>query len=215
MSEGSLAGNLVNLLYQIQRLHMHFDKDHIYHIYNRSNETVFYSESNYLFFIGKVRKLIYPVSDILAWCLMPNHFHFLICANQESEDFIKESHRPNVQVLSKNFGTLLSSYTQAINKSIKRRGKLFAHNTKAKLISQQGNDYIENCFFYIHQNPLNARIVKKIENWKYSSFQDYAGISKESLCNKSLASDLISYDKENFIEQSYTVIEEKYLLSFH
>lgn len=194
---------------------MHFEVDHIYHIYNRSNETVFYSGDNYLFFINKVRKLIFPVCDILAWCLMPNHFHFLIYANQESVDLINESHRPNVQLLSKNFGTLLSSYTQAINKSFKRRGKLFAHNTKAKLISQQGNDYIENCFFYIHQNPIHSGLVKKIENWKYSSFQDYAGITRESLCNKNLAYDLINIDIENFVEQSYAIIEESYLRSFH
>lgn len=194
---------------------MHFDKNHIYHVYNRSNETVFYSESNYLFFIEKVRKLIYPVCDIFAWCLMPNHFHFLIQANQETVKLTEEKHRPTLQVLSKNFGTLLSSYTQALNKSIKRRGRLFAHNTKAKLITHQGNEHIENCFFYIHQNPIQAGLVEKIESWKYSSFQDYAGLREGTMCNKSLAFEMINYDQENFIEQSYAVIEEKYLRSFH
>ena len=57
---------------------MHFEKDKTYHIYNRSNNTVFYNDRNYLFFLSKVKTLIAPMADILAWCLMPNHFHMLI-----------------------------------------------------------------------------------------------------------------------------------------
>jgi len=195
---------------------MHFDQDHIYHVYNRSNETVFLSADNYLFFMEKVRRFIYPVCDILAWCLMPNHFHFLIHANSRSVQSTMEKHRVSLQVLSKNFGTLLSSYTQSFNKfeKRKRRGRLFSHNTVAKPIVQEKGDYLDNCFFYIHQNPLQARLVIKIEDWMYSSFPDYAGFRKGSLCNKNLAYELINFDKENFYEQSYAVIEEKYLESF-
>lgn len=193
---------------------MHFEKDHIYHIYNRSNETVFYSKNNYLFFIEKVRKLIYPVCDLLAWCLMPNHFHMMINATEESVEYAREKHRPNVQILSKNIGTLLSSYTQALNKSVGRRGRLFAHNTQAKSISNFRKDYLENCFFYIHQNPLQAGLVKKIENWKYSSFIDYAEEMSDSICNKELAYQLIDIDKDNFKEQSYAIVEDRYLKAF-
>ncbi|MCK5170586.1 MAG: hypothetical protein KAQ75_11970 [Bacteroidales bacterium] len=60
---------------------MCFEKDKTYHVYNRSNNTVFYNERNYLFFLSKVKSQIAPVADILAWCLMPNHFHLLIVAN--------------------------------------------------------------------------------------------------------------------------------------
>ena len=126
-----------------------------------------------------------------------------------------EKHRPTLQILSKNFGTLLTSYTHAINKSRKRRGSLFSHKTKAKLITHQGNDYLENCFFYIHQNPVEAGLVSKLEDWEYSSFPDYAGLRKGTLCNKDLAFELINYDKEKFYEQSYAVIEEKYLQGFY
>ncbi len=52
---------------------MHFEKDKTYHIYNRSNNTVFFDERNYLFLLWKVKKQIAPIADILAWCLMPNH----------------------------------------------------------------------------------------------------------------------------------------------
>jgi len=193
---------------------MYFEKDYTYHVYNRSNEIVFYSEDNYLFFIEKVRKLIFPVCDILAWCLMPNHFHFLLQANEESIQLTNEKHRPTLQQLSKNLGTVHSSYTQAINKTLKRKGSLFAHNTKAKQITHQGNNFIENCFFYIHQNPVQAGLVKKLEDWEYSSFQDYAGFRKGTLCNKNLAYELINYNKDNFYEQSYAIIDEKYINGF-
>jgi len=64
--------------------------------------------------------------------VMPNHFHLLLSAKPEAVKFINEKHRIHTQVLSKNIGTLLSSYTQAINKQVNRRGALFAHKTIAK-----------------------------------------------------------------------------------
>ena len=187
---------------------MHFENEEIYHIYNRSNEQVFFERRNYLFFLEKVRKLIFPVCDILAWCLMPNHFHFMIVANERSVAFTNENHRPVLQLLPKNIGTLLSSYTKAINKEKRRRGSLFSHNTKAKLINSEGN-HLENCFYYIHQNPLLAGFVTKIEDWEFSSFKDYSGLRDGSLCNKSLAAEIIELDIENFYEQSYAIIDEK------
>ncbi|MEZ5198234.1 MAG: hypothetical protein R2764_18150 [Bacteroidales bacterium] len=190
---------------------MHFDETYIYHVFNRSNETVFYTAENYLFFIKKIRKHIYPFCDILAWCLMPNHFHFLIQANDKSVKLTMEKHRPAIQQLSKNLGTALSSYSQAINKERKRRGSLFAHSTEAKQLTLQGNEYVKNCFFYIHQNPLKAGLVKKLEDWDYTSFPDYAGFRKGTLCNKNLAYEIIDFEKESFYEQSYAVIDEKHL----
>ena len=142
---------------------------------------------------------------------MPNHFHFMIYANKLSASNVNEKHRPTLQVLSKKFGILLSSYTQALNKYKRRRGSLFAHQTEARQITHQRKGYIENCFFYIHQNPLKAKLVDKLEDWKYSSFPDYAGLRKGSLCNKDLAYEVINIDKEHFYEQSYANIDEKYI----
>jgi len=90
---------------------MHFEEGHIYHIYNRSNRKVFPGRENYLFFLNKVHKHIEPCCEILAWCLMPNHFHFLLQATGKSIGDINEKHRLQTQLLSKNWGVLLSSYT--------------------------------------------------------------------------------------------------------
>ena len=203
---------------------MHFEEDYTYHVYNRSNQNIFYNSENYLYFLDKVKKHILPYSNLLAYCLIPNHFHFLINANKDSVKSIGEKHRPNTQVLSKQIGTLLSSYTQAINKQENRKGSLFSHNTKAKVLNNtlltvpnrlegivEKPNYAKTCFFYIHQNPYNAGIVKKLEEWEYSSFKEYAGLRNGSLVNKKLAENIINFDKNDFYGQSYAIINDNML----
>lgn len=188
---------------------MHFKEGYTYHIYNRSNETVFQNDDNYLYFLGKVKDLIYPFCDILAWCLMPNHFHFLIKVKEKGAALTGEKHRPHLQQLSKNIGVLISSYTSAFNKSYQRKGSLFSHTTKAKQLNFSNNNYAAVCFFYIHRNPFDSGLVEKIEDWRYSSIRDFAGIRNGKLINQNVAHDIINFDKENFIEQSYIVLKEK------
>jgi len=59
---------------------MNFEIDNIYHIYNQGNnrQKIFYGERNYVFFVEKIRRHILPYADVLAWCLMPNHFHLMV-----------------------------------------------------------------------------------------------------------------------------------------
>ena len=190
---------------------MHFEEDYTYHVYNRSNEILFYTHENYLFFLNKVKILILPYSDILAWCLLPNHFHFLLVVKPEGAVLTDEKHRANTQILSKNIGTLLSSYTQAINKQINRKGGLFAHTTKAKLLNLAGNQYAETCFNYIHQNPCEIGLADRPEDWEFSSYRDYLGMRKDPLVNIQLAEQIIEFDKENFAEWSKAVLDEKML----
>jgi len=111
---------------------MHFEENFTYHIYNRSNNCLFKTRENYLYFLEKFRNYISPYTEVLAWCLMPNHFHFMLVPHIKATEMVKEKHLPHTQLLSKQFGTFLSSYTKAFNKQNKRRGSLFAHNTDAK-----------------------------------------------------------------------------------
>jgi len=184
---------------------------------------VFYNRENYLFFLNKVTSHIFPACKILSWVLMPNHFHFLIMATNESCKNVNEAHRPNLQLLSKNIGWLLSSYTQAINKQENRRGKLFAHNTKAKLLWEDTyplsrskrlsgyEDYATTCFLYIHQNPVIAGLVKKMDEWEFSSFKDYAGLRNGKLIDRKLAFEFIDLDQKDFLKQSEYLLSESIL----
>ncbi len=57
-----------------------FEPGKYYHIYNRANgfEKLFLSDENYRYFLRQYVKYIEPVAITYAWCLLPNHFHFLI-----------------------------------------------------------------------------------------------------------------------------------------
>lgn len=190
---------------------MYFEIEGLYHIYNRSNTTSFREIDNYLFFINKVKKHIQPYCEIFAWCLMPNHFHFIVQADERSVRYIEEKHRPYTQQLSKSWGMLLSSYTQAYNKRYGTKGSLWAHQTEAKMLNHYYLPYAMVCFQYIHQNPLRAGLVDRLEDWEFSSFREYLNNSEDPLINQQLAHEWINYDKENFYEQSSSALNEDLL----
>jgi putative transposase len=184
---------------------MQFTEGSFYHIYNRGNDkrTIFFQERNYDFFLQKVEKYIVPHADLLAWCLMPNHFHFLVQANVSSIKIIKDKPIP-INALTEGIRMLLSSYTKAIQKQEPITGNLFQQKTKFKSV----DDYLPTAFHYIHQNPLRANLVKRLEDWKWSSMQQYLGVSTHQLCKKEIASTFIEVNWERLLEESYLVIPE-------
>jgi hypothetical protein len=115
---------------------------------------------------------------------------------------------------------MLSSYTRAINIQEKRTGSLFQQNSKAKCLTDLkmlGNteSYGLICFKYIHQNPLKAGLVKRIEDWEFSSFNDYAGLRNGDLSNKALCYELLEVPNEEraFMKFSYQETDEERLKS--
>jgi len=183
---------------------MNFLPTNIYHVYNRGNnrQNIFFNEGNYFYFLGKIRRHLLGQCDILAYCLMPNHFHLLV--------YTKEIFENNKMIRS--IATILSSYTQAINNQENRVGNLFQQKTKAKLLENNADainrnvDYALTCLNYIHQNPLRAGLVKNLEDWNFSSFNEFTGIKKNGFCNVTLAKQLIAIgDPEDFYKQSYNL----------
>ena len=193
---------------------MNYSPNEVYHIYNRGNnkQQIFFNDENYLFFLRKVNKQLLPYCDILCWCLMPNHFHLIIHANEASCKPRSAFEFKSIQELSYRIGILLSTYSQAINKQNKTSGSLFQQKTKAKILSKNyhqhcANSYLINCMHYCHQNAWKAGIVNKIEEWPYSSFPDYCGFRNGQLCNKSLLLELTGYSLKDFYDDSYKVID--------
>ena len=188
----------------------------IYHVYNRGNnrQRLFYEEENYLYFLTKVRQYIVPNCDILAYSLMPNHFHFLIHANKRSVRLFRRSNvksarlvvtRPKMSVFSKGIQLLLSSYAKSVNKRFTRSGSLFRQNTKWKKTSDElfSFDYTLPCFLYIHQNPVSAGLVRSPGDWKYSSYREYAGLTSDPpICNLQLAKELLALEKNDMFNLS-------------
>ena len=172
-------------------------------------------DENYVYFLMKMRRHLLPLVDLLCYCLMPNHFHFLLAPKAQAS-MPSNAVKPRLGVsaqaeevpdrqeqLSHAIGTLLSSYTKAINKRYGRTGSLFRARTKMKAgwiegpITASGSnshlffkddlDYARQCFDYIHQNPVRARIVSSATDWIYSSARDYSGLRNGDLCNQHLA----------------------------
>jgi REP-associated tyrosine transposase len=188
---------------------MEFLENELYHIYNRGNnkQVIFFNPENYIYFLQKVRKFMLPHCDILAFCLMPNHFHFLISADNRTIA-TKSIAGKEKNILSEGIRSLLSSYTQAINKQNNSTGSLFQQNTKAKNLYDGSKSHDLLCFHYIHQNPMKAKLVEKMEAWEYSSFKDYCGLRNGTLCNKELAIKLLAINIKAFYTDSYRIIND-------
>jgi len=188
-----------------------------YHIYNRSNnrEIVYRNPENYHFFLTKYRKYFEQYAEVIAYCLMPTHFHFLLYIKSvlPDKDSAELNRDPILDTMNKakyQFGILLSSYSKAMNKQRNRHGSLFQRHTKT--IEVDDESYLLTLIGYIHQNPVRAKLVRQQEEWEFSSYRDYIGIRNGTLPNKDI---LYSYfrSEEEYREYSKDLIEsvrEKY-----
>ncbi|MGI2903658.1 transposase [Tolypothrix sp. VBCCA 56010] len=139
-----------------------------YHVYNRGNNrsSIFFERENYVYFLRLIREhLITNAVDIVAYCLMPNHYHFLVYLRDET--------------LSDGMKSLSLSYTKAINKRFNRSGVLFQGRFQSIHVSQ--TDYLVNLSRYIHLNPVKAGLVQQPEEWEFSSYLEYAGLRAGTL----------------------------------
>jgi putative transposase len=97
---------------------------------------------------------------IIAYCLMPNHFHLLLKQNTDSG-------------ISTYLANFQNSYTKYFNAKHKRTGALFDRQFKAVLIESENQ--LLHVTRYIHLNPYSSRLVKfnEIQSYPYSSLPEY------------------------------------------
>lgn len=178
---------------------MQLNAGSIYHVYNRGNsrERIFFSPEDYRLFLKNMRLYLKPQTDILAWCLMPTHFHFLVHANETSVQVTEETGFKRQQ-FSQAMRQLLSSYTHTKSEQEGRAVGLFLQRTKAVCVSDD-REHASIAFRYIHQSPVRTRLVEKLEDWPFSSFADYAGIRDGKLCNRPLAIRLLDLREESVL----------------
>lgn len=104
--------------------------------------------------------------EIICFCLMTNHFHFLL----------KQIEKDGVMIFLKN---IQSSYGRYFNTKYKMLGPLFQNRFKATLI--EDDEYLLYLSRYIHLNPYSSLVLKKKEDllqYPWSSFLQYLGITK-------------------------------------
>lgn len=142
---------------------MKFYESQLFHIYNQGNNQrqIFLSDENYEFFIWKMRAYLLPFGEFIGWCLMPNHFHWLLFVRRleisrkglwEHVDKVENLRRiakygekaipviDNKQrkktekliTLNHAIGSLEKSYSKAFNKATDQSGSLFRAHAKAK-----------------------------------------------------------------------------------
>jgi putative transposase len=92
-------------------------------IWDRGNngETIFTEERNYEYFLKLFEKHISPIADTFAYCLMPNHFHFLIRIKSDLPGF---GNLEGLKPLYGHFFNFFNAYTKAFNKAYNRTGSL-------------------------------------------------------------------------------------------
>ncbi len=102
-----------------------------YHIYNRGNnrEIIFKEEKNYYYFMTNFNKYVNNIVDTFSYCLMPNHFHFLV----RIKDIENNKTKGGLTFIDKCFRDFFITYAKAINNNYNRTGALFQQKFKKKL----------------------------------------------------------------------------------
>lgn len=144
-----------------------------YHIFNRgiNHHAIFFEERNYYYFLQLLKKNLLDYVDVLAYCLLPNHFHLIIKAKEETEAPVNKDPIPSSdrllekdiigKLISDQFRKMFISYTQAINKQENRDGALMLSKFKRVEITQ--HEYLEYAIFYTLYNPEKHGIVKRLQ----------------------------------------------------
>jgi putative transposase len=187
-----------------------------YHIYNRGIEKrrVFANRSNLNRFISsmiyyqlegpkskfsnylKRKSLKYSenkIVDILCYCLMPNHFHFLL--KQLKDNGVSE-------FTSK----LTNSYTRYFNTKNNRVGPLFQGEFKAVMV--ESDEQLLHLSRYIHLNPLVSYLVKELKQYEWSSYNEYK-TNQPGICAKE---DVLAFFKKPEKYQEFVHDQEDYAL---
>lgn len=148
-----------------------FDIDSAYHIYNRgvAKSDIFIESIDYEYFMKIVNRYLDPNCtdirgdgavyekydlDIIAYCLMSNHFHFVIYQRDNNE-------------IRRFMQSVMTAYSMYFNKKYERVGPVFQGRYKARRIWEDPD--LLNLTRYIHMNPPHY------DNYIYSSFPEYTG----------------------------------------
>ena len=187
--------------------HIPLEPESYYHIFSRAigNEKLFKEDKNYLYFLGKYKKYIRPIADTYCYCLLPNHFHFLIRIKPEQE---LNSVRP-----IQSFSNLFNSYTKAINKTYNRKGSLFIDYLRHGEVKD--NAQLCATAFYIHKNPVHHGLCEKLEDWKWSSFNAVSSLQPSTLKREDVLQcfngedEFRTYHKQQvFLKGAYSELED-------
>jgi len=175
---------------------------------------------------------MHPHVHLLAYSLMPNHFHFLV-NTMDSISILKDGIPENLKdemdsipqkkdgiladesligkIVSNQFRRFFITYSMAINHQENRTGSLFSKNFKRLEIEDE--DYLWYVAFYIHYNPQKHGYIDDFRKYRYSSWLAYNS-QKATLLNRELLTelfggidDLLEYHKYLHEEKELNLLE--------
>ncbi|WP_340114082.1 REP-associated tyrosine transposase [Maribellus mangrovi] len=116
--------------------------------------------------------------EIFAWCILSNHFHLVIRAKEDStlpnilRDYKKYTNKAIKRAITEN---IKENRKERLLKQFERSEGFRFWRADNKPIELWSNAVIDQKIDYIHQNPVEAGLVFKAEDYVYSSAIDYAG----------------------------------------
>lgn len=116
--------------------------------------------------------------SIAAYCLMPNHVHFIVIPHDKV-------------ALSSTFKLSHMRYSQYFNNKLAKKGQLWQGRYYSCVLDEK---HFQAAIRYVENNPVRALLVKKAEEWQWSSARDHLGIGK-GLISLADLSDLLSIEK--------------------
>ena len=137
-----------------------FVEGEYYHVFNRGafKQAIFYRHDAYIAFQQYLLRYasVFGI-EIVAFCLMPNHFHLLIRVGAEGDvsEFMKR---------------VCQTFSKRMNNIHKRSGTSFQGRFKAKHV--EDTSYFQQVCMYIHANPVKSGLVEHPLHWEYSSFRE-------------------------------------------
>jgi putative transposase len=153
--------------------------DQVLHVYNRGVDrgTIFFCESDYNYFKDLLARYAKPEEiKIFSFSLMPNHFHLLLWQKKGYD-------------VSRFMRKVSSMYARYLNKNRGRTGHLYQGRYGADPVDDPAS--ILRVSWYIHQNPVEAKLADQPEQWKHGSMREYAGLVRPYFTSLTQISELV------------------------
>jgi putative transposase len=144
----------------------------LYHFYNRGARrlSIFREPDNYLFVLRKMKRYAKEFDlKVIAYCLLSNHYHFLIRQDGDARASLLPQR-------------IFNSYSKAYNRRYDHSGTLFEGHYKVKPVESETQ--LLNLCRYIHANPVLHGIVQRLEDWPYSNYLEWIGSRDGTLVDR-------------------------------